>query len=834
MQLGWYLGCFLMGLWTASAQGSKVDYERALSLAQRTENAIFHHQVQPHWILSGRQFWYKISTGTNSEEYVWVDAEREVREPALDSTRFADALSKALTHAVDPARTGIESVDFSTNRSSMTFRSDGRRWTCDLLDYQVSERPGEGPLENAPSLIEIPRASRTTGIETHIQFENRTQSDVELFWLDSTGGRKGYGRLRPGQERRQHTFAGHVWLVTDRTGVVMGAYQAEGNGIHVRLDESAKPLPESGEGKRPEPLFSVSPNGASTVTLRDHNVFLQKGSVEPPKQITWDGRADDAYSGTVYWSPDSKRFVVLQTQSPEDHKVHFVESNPSTQVQPILRTIDYLKPGDRVAHPRPRLFRAEQASQIPVLEDLFPNPYDVSEIRWLPDSRHFTFLYNERGHQTLRLVKVDSETGKASALIDEKSSTFVDYSGKFLLHWVDVSHELIWMSERDGWCHLYLIDSATGQVKNAITHGNWVVRKVESVDEAKRQIWFLAGGIRDGQDPYYLHLCRVNFDGSGLVVLTEGDGTHRVEFSPDRRIFLDTWSRVDLPPISECRDSQTGRKICDLEHSNLVDLESRGWTVPERFVAKARDGKTDIFGIIIRPSTFDPQKHYPIVEEIYAGPHGAHVPKEFWRLTRQHTIAELGFIVVQMDGMGTSWRSKAFHDVCWKNLGDAGFPDRKAWIRSAAVSRPWMDLTRVGIYGGSAGGQSAMRALIDHNDFYGVAVADCGCHDNRMDKIWWNELWMGWPLGPHYLEASNAVQAHKMKGKLLLVVGELDENVDPASTLQVVHALEKADKDFDLLVMTGTGHGAAETPYGSRRRMDFLVRNLHHKEPRWE
>ena len=231
---------------------------------------------------------------------------------------------------------------------------------------------------------------------------------------------------------------------------------------------------------------------------------------------------------------------------------------------------------------------------------------------------------------------------------------------------------------------------------------------------------------------------------------------------------------------------------------------------PERFTAKARDGVTDIFGIIVRPTNFQSDRKYPVIEQIYAGPQDAFVPKAFSRLPGDYRLAELGFIVVQIDGLGTSCRSKAFHDVCYKNLVDAGFPDRILWMRAAAATRPEMDLTRVGIFGGSAGGQSALGGLLTHGDFYHVGVADCGCHDNRMDKIWWNELWMGWPVGPHYEQQSNATLAHKLQGKLLLTVGELDDNVDPASTMQVVHALIQADKDFDLLVVPGAGHGTGD------------------------
>ena len=286
---------------------------------------------------------------------------------------------------------------------------------------------------------------------------------------------------------------------------------------------------------------------------------------------------------------------------------------------------------------------------------------------------------------------------------------------------------------------------------------------------------------------------------------------------------------MDLANVSELRDAD-GKLICELERAQ----PPADWQPPERFTAKGRDGATDIYGVIFRPTNFDPARKYPVIEQIYAGPHDSFVPVAFREWHGPQSMAELGFIVVQIDGMGTSNRSKKFHDVCWKNLGDSGFSDRIPWLVAAAAQHPEMDLTRVGIFGGSAGGQSALRALQAHGDFYKVAVADCGCHDNRMDKIWWNEQWMGWPVGPHYAEQSNVTNAAKTEGKLLLFVGELDHNVDPASTMQVVNALEKADKDFDLIVMTGTGHGSAENPYGIRRRRDFFVRHLLGVEPRRE
>ena len=263
-----------------------------------------------------------------------------------------------------------------------------------------------------------------------------------------------------------------------------------------------------------------------------------------------------------------------------------------------------------------------------------------------------------------------------------------------------------------------------------------------------------------------------------------------------------------------------------LETADASAFLAAGRRFPTRFVAPARDGHTPIHGIIHWPRNFETGGRYPVVENIYAGPHAAHVPKAFTPYWGNQDLTERGIIVVQIDGMGTSQRSKAFHDVCWKNLADAGFPDRIAWLKAAAMQHPELDLTRVGIYGGSAGGQNALGALLWHGDFYRVAVADCGCHDNRVDKVWWNEQWMGYPLGPHYAEQSNVTQAHRLTGKLLLVVGELDRNVDPASTLQVVDALVKADRDFDLLLIPGAGHGAAESNYGRRRRAEFLMKHL--------
>lgn len=577
-----------------------------------------------------------------------------------------------------------------------------------------------------------------------------------------------------------------------------------------------------------------SPDGRLKVFVRDQNLFLKVKQTNEEIALSKDGTAEDGYESGVYWSADSRYCVAIKTKQAQSHPVYLIESSPVDQIQPKLHQHDYLKPGDRISQPKPMLFDLEQRRQINVPDALFANPWSIDGIRWSPDSKQFSFLYNQRGHQVLRIIGVNAVTGEARAIINEESPTFIDYAHKQFSRMLDATQEVIWMSERDGWNHLYLYDAQTGSVKNQITKGNWIVRRVEQVDPDQRRIVFRASGVFPNQDPYYVHYGVIGFDGQGLTWLTQGDGTHQIEFSPDRNFLIDTYSRVDLPPVIELRRVADGSLVCTLETADWSALLATGWKAPERFVAKGRDGQTDIFGVIYRPTNFDSAagKKYPVIEQIYAGPHGSFVPKQFSTYHPPQAMAELGFIVVQVDGMGTSNRSKAFQDVCYKNLGDSGFPDRILWIRAASQKYPELDLTRIGIYGGSAGGQSSTRALLAHSDFYKVAVSDCGCHDNRMDKIWWNELWMGSEIGPHYSEQSNVTQAHKLQGKLLLVVGELDRNVDPASTMQVVNALIRADKDFDFLIIPGAGHGACESPYGQRRRQDFFVRHLWGVEPR--
>jgi dipeptidyl aminopeptidase/acylaminoacyl peptidase len=574
----------------------------------------------------------------------------------------------------------------------------------------------------------------------------------------------------------------------------------------------------------------VSPDSQWVACIKDFNVWIKNRATGSEHQLSFDGAEGEFYSSYVEWSPDSRYIAVNKIRDNKKHHVYFVESSPESQLQPLLHKIEYLKPGDALPVKKPSLFNIAEKKQIPFSTADFEYQYDVSDIRWWKDSRGFTFEFNQRGHQLYQVVEIDATTGEVRIVIDERSGTFIDYSSKHFRYDVNDGKEIIWASERDGWNHLYLFDGKAGIIRNQITRGEWVVRGVEKVLEKERQIIFRGSGRNPGEDPYFVHYYRINFDGSGLIDLTPEPFNHNATFSADYKYFTDNYSTVALPPVTVLRDASEGRILLRLENSDITDLLDSGWAPPEVFHTKGRDGKTEIWGNVYRPLNFDSAKSYPVVEYIYAGPHSSFVQKSFRPVPWFGGLAELGFIVVQIDGMGTSNRSRSFHDVCWKNLKDGGFPDRIIWIKALAHKHSSIDTTRVGIFGVSAGGQNALSALLFHPGFYKVSVSSCGCHDNRMDKIWWNEQFMGYPVGPHYAACSNVVNAGKLRGKLLLMVGEIDDNVDPASTMQVVNALIKAGKEFDLLVLPGEKHTSGGK-YGERKRRDFFVKYLLGEEP---
>ena len=573
-----------------------------------------------------------------------------------------------------------------------------------------------------------------------------------------------------------------------------------------------------------------SPDGQWVAFIQGHNVHVRAKGDPQGAALTQDGTAE-VYYEALSWAPDSQALAGVKTHFVPIKSVYMVESSPKDGgTRGVLHQHEYAQPGDPFTTYEIWVFSPAAKTATKAQTDVIDSG-DRPDFLWKKDSRRFTYEKSDRGHQRFRVIEVDSRTGETRNIIDERAKTFInDYHPYISYPQTDKADEIIYASERDGWRHLYRYDRDGGRFENQITRGDWVVREVDRVDADARQIWFRASGKNPGEDPYLMHHYRVDFDGTGLTALTEGDGTHFVQWSPDRRYLIDTYSRADLPPVHALRRASDGARVCALEKADISALTGKGWRMSEVFAAKGRDGVTDIWGMVCRPLHFDPARKYPIIENIYAGPHDSFTRKAFAVYDSMQALAELGFVVIQCDGMGTRNRSKAFHDVCWHNVADAGFPDRIPWMQALARKDPACDTRRVGIYGTSAGGQSATGALLFHPEFYHVAVSACGCHDNRIDKASWNEQWMGYPVGPWYAENSNITHAANLRGRLLLIVGELDTNVPPESTLRLTDALIKAGKDYELIVVTGSDHTDGG-PYGERRRRDFFVRHLLGMEP---
>ena len=606
--------------------------------------------------------------------------------------------------------------------------------------------------------------------------------------------------------------------------------QFPGQSKRLERDKTNKEKEEQTNSFRPS--REVSPDGKWRAFIRDHNIFIRAMGSEEEIQLSKDGKEGNSYQ-SPYWAINSKNLISFRVEPDQVGVVHLHESSPREGGRAKLHTRRYALPGDKFTSHELNWFDIEKKihtkPEVGIIDFRGPRP------RWTQDGRYFRYQKIDRGHQRFRVIEVDVFTGKFRNIIDEKTETFIwtehpKNLGVPLVNWLDETDEIVYLSESDGWRHLYLIDVKTGKTKNQITKGQFVVRYVDWIDHEKRQIWFRASGLNKDQDPYLMHYYRINFDGSEFTHLTEGNGWHNITYSPDRKYIIDQYSRVDMAPVNELRRVSDGSLVSRLETADISELLASGWEPPEVFTANGRDGKTGIWGIVAKPKDFDPSKKYPVIEDMYAGPHDSYVPKQFSAGRRFSSYTDMGFVVVKIDGMGTANRSKAFHDVCWKNLKDSGFPDRILWHKAYAKNNSWYDISRVGIHGGSAGGQSSTAALLFHPDFYKVAVSSCGCHDNRMDKASWNEQWMGYPVGPQYSESSNIDNAHRLEGRLLLIVGEMDNNVPPESTLRLVDALIKANKDFDMIFQPGGGHGGGGR-HGDRRRKDFFRKHLLGIEP---
>ena len=636
------------------------------------------------------------------------------------------------------------------------------------------------------------------------------------------------GDVRAHARRGEHRF---WYSVFDGEKVVYKEVDAE-TGTVTPLPENPEPPRQWNRG--PQRHWMEVPDeregevrtadGSVRIYHRDNNLWKND------QQLTRDGDSLCYYSAWGTLSPDERYLATVKITPAPKHYVYYVESSPKDRLEPRLHKQEYAKPGDSLNYRVPVIVELATGRVIVPSTELFSRQYYVTAPRWDKDGRTVTFEFNERGHKTYRVLEMSAETGRVRTLIEEKNPKYVNYNRQRRIDLEDGRH-ILWTSERDGRNHIYLYDRQKAKLVRQITKGEFYVRGIQHVDEDNQTIYFSANGGRGTEDPYFIHYYKVRLDGRGLTCLTPEEGTHEATFTTDMRYLIDTYSTVTQPPVTLLRSGTDGAVIRTLEQADISNLKAQGWQAPEVFVAKGRDGQTDMWGLIQRPTNFDPAKKYPVIEYIYSGPGDQYVPKSFtpvlWNLA---DLAELGFIVVQLDAMTTSFRTRQFEEVCYKNLADAGLPDRIAWIRAAAERYPYMDIDRVGIYGCSAGGQNALSAVLFHGDFYKAAYAACGCHDNRMDKIWWNEQWMGYPVDSSYVRCSNLENAHRLERPLMLVVGEMDDNVDPASTMQVANALIRAGKDFELVVVPGARHTMGET-FGQHKRYDFFVRHLLRQEP---
>ncbi len=630
-------------------------------------------------------------------------------------------------------------------------------------------------------------------------------------------------------KRGTHQF---WYSLYDGKGQVYKLVDADKNMVEVLTENPEKPrqrpewrgpqrhwmeVPDEKDG------FRMSPDGKSQVYLKDNNLWVKLNGEE--RALTTNGDSTYYYSAWGSFSADGRYYATVRIKPAPKHYVYYVESSPKDRLEPVLHKQEYAKPGDSLNYRVPVIVEMATGRVIEPSTDLFKSQYQVTAPRWDADNEHVTFEFNERGHKTYRVLELSAKTGLVRTLIEEKNDKYINYNRQRRIDLQD-GKRIVWTSERDGRNHIYLYDRQKGQLIRQVTKGEYYVRGIQHVDEKAGIIYFSACGMNKSEDPYLIHYYKIGLNGKGLVCLTPEEGNHSVTYTEDMVYLIDTYSTVTTPPVTVLRSGKDGKILRTLETADITALEAVGWKAPEVFVAKGRDGKTDMWGLIQRPSNFDPNKKYPIIEYIYSGPGDQYVPKTFtpWLYYLQN-MAELGFIVVQVDAMTTSYRTREFEEVCYKNLKDGGLPDRIAWIKAAAEKYPYMDIDRVGIYGCSAGGQNALAAVLWHGDFYKAAYAACGCHDNRMDKIWWNEQWMSYPIDSSYVECSNVENAYRLERPLMLVVGELDDNVDPASTMQVVNALEKAGKDFELVVIPGAHHTMGES-YGDHKRYDFFVRHL--------
>lgn len=752
----------------AFAQGTRADYQRAEQVMKGSlGKLVVDGTVVANWVRQSDRFWYRKAVGDN-KEFLLVDAERNTRTPAFDHEKMAAALSKATGKTYSAKALPFDFLTMAA-QGAIEVDAEGTHWSCDLTAGRCTSR---GPAIAGAGGRGGRGGGGRGGAETPPEFREPGRSPDGTYIAFVRNNNLWVRTVVAGQEFQ---------LTTDGTDLQPYATGWKNLGDYV-VEQAGRPA-----------------EGA--------NVARTEGII-------------------ASWSPDSTKIATFRLDIRAAPPAFTLQVSPPNRFLPIAYSYHYAYPTAPVLPTTtPLIFDVKTGKRVEVQAAQEEILYGGGErYSWFKNSKEIYFRHIERGHSRMQLLAADAATGKVRVIIDEKPEDYVEAS-KFQTRMINDGAEIIYMSERDGWNHLYLLDG-NGTVKNKITSGDWAVRSIDSVDEKGRVVFFSAGGREAGEDPYLRHVYRANFDGSGLKLLSPENADHVASFSTDGKYFVDSCSRVDLAPASVLRKAD-GSVAMELEKSDVSKLVASGWKQPERFKTKGRDGKTDIYGVLWRPTNFDPSKKYAVIEQIYTGPQGFFAPDTFAAYRNGcQVLAELGFLCIQIDGMGTDGRSHAFHAVSHKNLGDCGLPDHIAAMKQLAEKYSYMDLTRVGVYGHSAGGYGSTHAMLTHPEFYKVAVSSAGDHDMRLDKAGWVEQWMGYPAGKWYDEQSNITLAPKLEGKLFLAVGDVDDNVTPVSTMKLAAALVQAGKDFDYLVMPNASHGFGNNPYFVRRRWDYFVKNL--------
>jgi dipeptidyl aminopeptidase/acylaminoacyl peptidase len=722
------------------------DYAHAETLlGYGTAPLIDHDPGRPNWI-SGDRFWYRVLTAQGSE-FILVNPAKGTRLAAFDQAKLAAGLSAATGQTVDGNHLPFGTFSYSDDGKSVSFRSAGKSWICDLQTYTI------------------------------------------------------------------------------------------------KADETKAGMPMERRGAPEE----VSPDGKKAAYIKDYNLWVRDIATGNETQLTTDGVKDFGYAtdnagwkhsdrAILAWSPDSRKIATFQQDQRNVGDMYLVTTNVGHSE---LRAWKYPLPGDKeiamiqrvvIDVDTPKVIRL----QIPpdahrgTLSDDISSGGGFDDVDWSADGMQLAFVSTSRDHKDEKFRVADAATGVVREVFEEKVATQYE-SGRSAIDWrfLPKSNEIIWYSERDNWGHLYLYDATTGQVKNPITKGEWVVSRLYKVDEKKRLLYFSVAG-KEPENPYFDQLYKVNFDGSHLELLTPETGNHTVSFSPSEDYFIDTWSKPDVAPVSVLRNLQ-GKEVVALEKTDISRLAATGWKPPVPFSVKAHDGVTDIYGLLFTPEKLDPNRKYPIVDYIYPGPQGGSVGSWSFAASRgdNQALAELGFIVVEIEGTSNPYRSKSFHDMSYGNMAENTLPDQVTGIRQLAQRYTYIDTTRVGIWGHSGGGFATAGALFRYPDFFKVGISESGNHDNRNYEDDWGERYDGLVANSDYETQANENWAKNLKGKLLLAHGLMDDNVPPGNTLLVIDALEKAGKDYDLVVFPNSPHGYGQfSPYMMRRRWDYFVKNL--------